>query len=174
MFRFENLDQTSRKYMLESIEEAESSEDIYYSTRFNEAGRKNWVPLLKVATLEHDEHWLAYQLEIGDMMKGLESARKPSGGYTTKHVPDTAAGTMAEGQFNRFYILGLCRRARSEGTQNLIVYRARESADPRKESEDLVGKSLSIDEVEAQLKDIGASFKSPLVKPNSGISVRLP
>ena len=174
MFKFENLDGNTRAAMLEAIEEAERSNNIYYSTRFNEAGNKQWLPLLRQAAQEHNEHWLAYQLEANGLMKDFEGAHKPTGGYTIKHIPHTAAETMAEGQFNRFYILGLCRRARVEGVSNLVVYRARERADPRPESQTLIGARLSIDEIEAQLKETRASFKSQLVKPNSGISVKLP
>ena len=104
MFKFENLDDVTRIEMLKAITEAEHSGNIYYSTRFNEAGNKQWLPLLKQAAQEHNEHWLAYQLEVNGLMKGFEGAHKPSGGYTIKHVPHTAAETMAEGQFNRFYI----------------------------------------------------------------------
>ncbi len=174
MFNFENLDDTTRAAMLEAIEEAEHSGNIYYSARFNEAGNRQWLSLLKQAAREHNEHWLAYQLEANGLMKGFEGAHKPTGGYTIKHVPHTAAETMAEGQFNRFYILGLCKRARAEGISHLIVYRAKQRSEPRQESQSLIGTSLSIDEIEAQLKETKASFNSPLVKPNSGISVKLP
>jgi hypothetical protein len=174
MFTFENLDDTTRAAMLEAIEEAERSDNIYSSARFNEAGNEQWLPLLKEAAREHDEHWLAYQLEANVLMKDFEDAQKPSGGYTIKHVPHTAAETMAEGQFNRFYMLGLCKRARAESVSHLIVYRAKESSEPREESKSLIGTRLSIDEIESQLKETKASFKSQLVKPNSGISVKLP
>src|SRR5882672_7036480 len=116
--------------MLNAIDEAERSNNIYYSARFNEAGNEQWLPLLKEAAREHDEHWLAYQLEANVLMKDFEGAQTPFGGYTIKHVPHTAAETMAEGQFNRFYMLGLCKRASAEGVSHLIVYRARESSDP--------------------------------------------
>lgn len=174
MFQFENLDGNTRAAMLEAIEEAERSNNIYYSTRFNEAGNKQWLPLLRQAAQEHNEHWLAYQLEANGLMKDFEGAHKPTGGYTIKHVPHTAAETMAEGQFNRFYILGLCKRARAEGISQLVVYRAKERSDPRPESQSLIGTRLSIEEIESQLKETRASFKSQLVKPNSGISVKLP
>jgi hypothetical protein len=57
---------------------------------------------------------------------------------------------------------------------HLIVYRAKERSDPRPKSQSLVGTRPSIDEIESQLKETKASFKSQLVKPNSGISVKLP
>lgn len=102
MFNFENLDEKTRSTMLEAISEAEASGNIYFSTRFNDAGNKQWLPLLKEAAESHNEHWLAYQLETKGLMKDFEGAATPSGGYTVKHTPHTAAETMAEGQFNRF------------------------------------------------------------------------
>lgn len=174
MFNFENLDEKTRGFMLEAISEAEASGNIYSSTRFNDAGQKQWLPLLKEAAKEHDEHWLAYQLEAKGLMKDFEGAMTPSGGYTVKHIPHTAAETMAEGQFNRFYILGLCRRARVEGISQLEVCRAKKSLVPRRESENLIGSKISVDYVEAQLLKTSDSFKSSLIKPNSGISMKLP
>ena len=174
MFNFVNLDQTTRKFILEAIDEAERTGNIYYSTRFNQAGNQQWLPLLREAAQSFNEHWLAFQLETKVLMKDFETARKPTGGYTTKHIPHTASETMADGQFNRFYILGLCKRARSEGITHLVVYRAKAVKDPRPESEALVGTSLSIDDIESQLKTKQASFKSPLVRPNSGLTVKLP
>lgn len=174
MFKFENLDEATRSSMLQAIEEAESMGNIYYSTRFNQDGNNQWLPLLKQAAQQFNEHWLAYQLESNGLMKDFESAVKSSGGYTTKHVPNTSTETVAEGQFNRFYILGLCKRARAEGIIHLEIYRAKERFDPRPESQALIGTLLSIDEIESQLKETKASFKSQLVKPNSGLCMKFP
>jgi len=174
MFNFLNLDQFTRSCMLEAIEEASESGNIYYSTRFNELGKKQWLPLLKQAALQYNEHWLAFKLEELQLFKDMESAQVPSGGYTIKHIPNNAAETLSEGQFNRFYILGLCKVATSKNIQQLIVYRAKESLRPRPESDLLIDKAIAITEIESQLKDTQSSFKSKLVQPNSGISMRLP
>jgi hypothetical protein len=174
MFNFIDLDGTTRRYMLEAIAEAEKFNKIYFSPRFNDQGKQLWLPLLKEAARDHDEHWLAYQLDEHELMTGLEVAKKPSGGYSIKHVPGTAAQTQAEGQFNRFYMLGLARRARAEGIPTLEVYRARESAEPRPESEELIGRQIPVEEVEAQLEEIEKGFNEGLLKPNSGLSLRLP
>ena len=173
MFNFVNLEETTRGFMLEAISEAEASGNIYYSTRFNDLGYREWIPLLKEAAQSHNEHWLAFQLESKGLMKGFEGAMTPSGGYTVKQVTHTAAETMAEGQFNRFYILALCKRARAEGIPNLEIYRAKKSDAPRRESEALIGSEFSVDYIESQLLKTSDSFKSPLVKPNSGLSVKL-
>lgn len=174
MFSFENLDDVTRSFMLEAIDDAELSVNIYFSKRFNDAGDEQWLKLLKQAAKEHNEHWLAFQLEEKQLMKDFEGSRTPSGNYTIKHVPHNASATLADGQFNRFYILGLCKRARTQGDTHLVVYRAKQTVDPRPESQSLLGTHFSIEDIESQLKDKNASFKSQLVKPNSGISVKLP
>ena len=174
MFDFKNLDETTREYMLEAVEEAEESNNIYFSPRFSDEGRRLWLTLLKEAAKEHNEHWLAYQLDENEMMSGIEVAKKHTGGYSIKHVPTTAAETLADGQFNRFYMLALAKRAEAEKLPYLQIYRARERTDPRPESEELVGRRVSIDEVEAQLEKLERSLKSWLLRPNSGLSLRLP
>lgn len=174
MFNFIDLDGTTRRYMREAIEDAEQNNTIYFSPRFNDEGRQLWLPLLKEAAEEYNEHWLAYQLDEHGLMSGIEVARKPSGGYSIRHVPSTAAQTQAEGQFNRFYMLGLARRARAEGIPYLVVYRARESAEPRPESEELIGRRIPVEEVEAELEEVERGFNEGLLKPNSGLSLKLP
>ncbi len=175
MFHFDDLDEKTRKYMLEAIDDADRIGNIYYSTRFNEAGRREWLGLLKEAAQAHDEKWLAEQVETNGLMRELEGGRTPRGAYTVKHIPGPAAAdTLAEGQFNRFYMLGLSRRARAEGIPELEVYRARQTAAPRPQSKRLVGRRIPVDQVEDELRDTKASLKSPLLRVRSGISLKLP
>jgi len=174
MFQFANLDDVTRRFMVEAIEEASTTGNIYFSTRFNPAGRQIWVELLIEAAINFNEHWLAFQIESRNLMNGLEVARRPTGGYTIRHVPQDASRVFAEGQFNRFYILGLCKRAVSEGISSLEIYRAKHTENPRIESQILIGKSLTIGEIQRQLEQVSNSFNSDLVRPNSGLSVKLP
>ena len=174
MFDFVNLDEKTRSYMLRAIEEAEREGQINYSPRLNAKGKEQWLSLLEQAARSHNEHWLAYQLEADRLIKGFEVSERPVGSYSIKHVPRTAAQTMAEGQFNRFYMLGLCRRAKEDGIKQLEVYRAKQSARPRPESQALIGIRLPVEVVEPQLRDDAASQKSVLIQPNSGISLRFP
>lgn len=173
MFNFVDLDDQTRGLMVQEIELANSSGNIYYSRRFNEAGKAQWVELLTEAAREYNEHWLAYQIEARGLMRGIEGSRTPSGGYTTKHVPHTAAETMAEGQFNRFYILGLCQRAIAEGKTHVSIYRAKERIEHRPESDALIGTTIPVDQLLKELRDVESSLKHELVKPNSGLSARL-
>lgn len=168
-----NLDEVTRKYMLEEIDMAIKQNNLYDSARFNDIGKQKWPSLLREATEKFNEHWLAYQIEANRMMKGMETVRIPSGGYTIKHVPHIAAETLAEGQFNRYYILAICRRAISEGKHSIIVYRAKERQSPRPESEQLIDKQLDPNAIINEIRPVASSLKSELLKPNSGLSIKI-
>jgi hypothetical protein len=172
-FNFQNLDEKTRQLMVEEVETARATGNLYFSKRFNDLGNARWPDLLREAAAAHTEHWLAYMIEAGGLMKGVEVSRTRSGGYTTKHVPNTAAETLAEGQFNRFYIIGVCRRAIAEGKNQVIVYRAKERTEHRPESEALIGKAMSAAELITALRSVQSSLGHELLKPNSGLSVHL-
>jgi hypothetical protein len=173
MFEFRNLDEATRGDMVAAIDQASQSGNIYFSTRFNSAGTEKWVPLLREAAEKHNEHWLAFQIQAQTLMRESEGAKTPLGGYTTKHVPHTAAETIANGQFNRFYMLGLCIRAKRENAVSVRVYRAKTSLEPRSASEALVDTLQPVDNMISDLQDRAASLKHPLLGPNSGLSVEL-
>ena len=107
------------------------------------------------------------------MLKGLEGSGTPSGGYTIKHVPHTASQTLAEGQFNRYYMLGVCRRAIDEERAEVLVYRAKEVEDPRPESEALVRSPLDPAVLAAEIRPVDSSLGHALLQPNSGLSIHL-
>jgi len=172
-FEFRNLDEDTRQFMDQEIEAAICEGNLYFSKRFNAAGRDEWPDLLLQAAKDHDEHWLAYQLETKGLMRGLEPSRTPSGGYSIRHVPHTAAETMADGQFNRYYILGLCRRALAEGKQEVIVYRAKQVRDPRRTSSQIIGQSRDPSVLIEQIRPVQSSLGHELLQPNSGLSVHL-
>ncbi len=91
-------------------------------------------------------------------------------------MPVTAPETLAEGEFNRFYARGLCRRAMAQGIESLLVYRAKEVVNPRPESVALIGKSLPVKQLLEDLRaNIGTDTALGLPPgPNSGLSVKLP
>jgi hypothetical protein len=170
-FKFNKLDDRTRILMCEEIAAAEESNNIYSSTRFNDTGREHWVGLLKKAAQEHDEHWLAYQLELIGAMKDLETKSKPKGGYTVAHVPDRATETLADGQFNRFYMAAICRRAIEDGTTTVKIFRAKQRAEARSESLKLEGTSREVKGLLEELRIKDLSLKCELLKPNSGLSI---
>ena len=170
-FNFTKLDARTRALMIEEIQRAQASANLYFSARFNDTGQRGWVQWLCSAAEQHDEHWLAYQLEAAGAMKDLETRAKPKGGYTVAHVPDTAAETMAEGQFNRFYMTAVCRRAIEDGKASVRVYRAKHRGESRPESRVLEGTSRDANTLLDELRRRGSSLKCDLLKPNSGLSI---
>ena len=171
---YENLNKNTRSFMLSEIDSDLSHDNLYMSSRLNELGKQNYVSLLKEAVEYHDDAWLAQQLRSQGYMKDYEQRRK-RGGFTNARVPVTAPDTLSEGEFNRYYVRGLCVRVIEEGVDQVEVYRGKPVSQPRPESEVLLGKRLS---VEALLEDLRKSKGiEPALGlppgPNSGLTVRM-
>jgi hypothetical protein len=170
-----NLDERTRSLMVEEIESDASSGKLYISPRLNAQGQQDYLRLLKEAVANHDDSWLANQIRMNGLMKTEEERRKPKGGFTIAQVPVTAPDTLAEGEFNHFYIRGLCLRAIQVGVAELIVYRAKEVSSPRRESEAMIGARLPPERLLQDIRThpgVDTAFGLP-PGPNSGLSVRL-
>ena len=92
-----------------------------------------------------------------------------------KRVPVNAAQTLAEGEFNRFYARGLCRRAITEDVGSVRVYRAKAVENPRTASVEMIGAHLDaaslLDDLRTHIAMDTALRLPP--GPNSGLSVEL-
>lgn len=174
--RLLNLDETTRKHMLSELEDDVAKGVLYLSPRLSPRGRLDYAELLRQALNEAHDDWLANSLRGSGRLLLEEQRRKPKGGYTTARVPVTAPDTLAEGEFNRYYVRGLCLRAIESGVTELVVYRAKEVATPRRESEAKIGTRV---DPRVLLEDIrthpgvDTALRLP-PGPNSGLSVRLP
>lgn len=162
--------------MLEEIALDVANGDLYLGRRLTATGRARWLPLLKEAAARHDDDWLAARQEAEGLIKTKESRELKSGKTIQVDVPVTAAQTLAEGEFNRFYIRGLCRRAIEAGISNLVVYKAKAVVTPRAGSRALIGKPVN---AQALLNDLRIhQGEEPTLKmpggPNGELSVRLP
>lgn len=167
-FAFQELDAEVRGLMVGEIEAAVSEGTLYYSKRFTDAGNAGWIGLLREAARNHDEHWLAFQLESILAIKGAEARSKPTGGYTLAHVPNTAEETLADGEFNRYYMCAICRKAIRAGAR-VEVYRAKQGKTTRLESDALVGASY---DPAALVSGVRSNPAHELTRPNSGLSLR--
>jgi hypothetical protein len=170
-----NLDDITRRFMLEEIEMDAASGNLYLSPRLSSQGQAVYTALLKEAVEANNDSWLADRIRAGSLLNLTEQRRKPKGGYTTVNVPVTAADTLAEGEFNRFYARGLCRRAIEEGRASVEVYRTKAVSLPRPDSQAKIGTRIN---VEALLRDLrthpGVDTALGLPNgPNSGLSVKL-
>lgn len=171
---YRNLDNATRDLMLAEIEADVASGTLYFSNYLSESGKGEWLDLLGHAAQQHDDSWLAEQLQLAERLKTEVRRKKPKGGgFTIVQVPSTAPSTLSEGEFNRYYVRALCRRS-IDSSGRVTVYRARASENPRPESEALVGKEIS---AAALLEDLrantGVEAALGLAKPNSGLSVML-
>jgi hypothetical protein len=169
-----NLDEITRRYMLEELESDINNSRLYISPRLSVQGRQDYSNLLKETLRNYDDVWLANQLRINGRLNATEQRREPSGGTTIAKVPVNAAEMLAEGEFNRFYARGLCLRAIAEKIEKVEVYRAKTVKDPRIESERLIGTELDAKTLLNDLRtNIGVDTALGLpAGPNSGISVR--
>lgn len=170
-----NLDERTRRYMLEEVDLDVSSNNLYVSPRLSTRGQHDYENLLREAIRNYDDVWLARNLCENGRLNTTEERRKPSGGFSTVKVPVNAHEMLAEGEFNRFYARGLCLRAIADEIQELVIYRAKEVRNPRSDSEQRIGKRIN---AKALLDDLrSSSGVEPALGlppgPNSGLSVKL-
>lgn len=168
---YKNLDERTRQFMLKEVERDIPQDKLYISPRLNELGQQNYSQLLKEAVREYDDAWFANQLRQRCYIKthhGITKTGKP------RKVPVNAPDTLAEGEFNRFYMRGLSLRAIEENMAVVEVYRGKVSRRPRTESEAMIGQHISAQALLADLRQ--AAGKTPVSKlpsPNSGLTVQL-
>jgi hypothetical protein len=173
---YKNLDKQTRKFMLKELEMDIKNGTLYISPRLNPVGQSIWADLLKEAIVNHDDDWLATQLKVRGCLKSYEERRSRSGEITVARVPMNAHEMLAEGEFNRYYIRGLCARAIAEGISEVVVYRGKQVQRPRPESQEIIGKRI---DPRVLLKDLRkAQGVEPALGippgPNSGLTECLP
>lgn len=170
---YENLDETTRGYMHKEFELG----GLYESPRLTEEGKEVWPSLLEEAIKSHDDDWLAQELLRGGYIKSRESVHGKRSTWTKSINKPHAAQQLAEGEFNRYYIRGLCLRAKDEGKNSLIVYRGKAVSHPRAESESKIGTEISVDALLEELRkhDFVSIEGSKGVPggPSSGITCKL-
>lgn len=172
---YENLDDQTRRFMLEEIEIDVSDGSVYVSSYLNDNGRHKWSDLLLEAATDGTDDSLADALSRGGCLKHMTERRKPKGfGTIMVRVPHNAHETLGEGQFNMYYTRALCRRATQDGIAEVEVYRAKAVAEPRPESERLIGTRLSAEAILNDLRSTKAVESAlGLARPNSGLTIRL-
>lgn len=171
---FASLDDMTRNFMLDELDRDITGSSLYLSPRLDDAGRRNYEKLLRSAIQNGDDVSLANSL--AGFLRAYEQRAKPSGVYTNAKVPITAAETLAEGEFNRFYCRRVCARAIAEGSCEVEVYRGKPVRDPRPQSQALIGSRLRADRLLHDLRmnpGVDTALGVP-GGPNSGLTVRLP
>jgi hypothetical protein len=170
-----NLDDKTRKFMVEEIDLDVNKGIIYLSSYLSDTGRVDWPNLLRAAAQSGTDASFGEQLRLKGRLNTTAQRKKPKGGYTTVKVPVTAHETLSEGEFNRFYIRGLCRRAIEDKIPYVVVYRAKSVENPRPESERKIGMQIAPAVLLADLREnVEVETSSGFPGPNSGLCVKLP
>jgi hypothetical protein len=172
-----NLDDRTRQLMLEEMEYDIAKNQLHISPFLSGQGQRDYPNLLREAMQSGTDETLAENLRSHRRIsRALPRRNKQKGGYLLASVPENAAEIVAEGEFNRFYIRALARRAIEDGIPELVIYRAKQSRKPRRQSEALVETTLAPQDLLADLRahpDQPPKLGVPS-GPNSGLSVRLP
>jgi hypothetical protein len=172
-----NLDERTRQLMLEEMDYDIAHNRLHISPFLSGQGQRDYPNLLREAIQSGSDESLAEGLRAHRRIeRALPRRNKLKDGYAIAAVPRNAADIIAEGEFNRFYIRALARRAIEDGIPELVVYRAKKALRPRAESETLIETAIPAHEL---LDDLRAHTDQPPTLgipsgPNSGLSVRLP
>lgn len=142
---------------------------LYLSSNFNDQGRKLYPELLLNSIKSGD----GYTLESALIDRDCILKEKPKAGGGTRKVESDAARKTSQSEFNRYYVRGVCLKAIAEGIENVEIYRAKESSNPRQTSESKIGDLISAKNLLDDLRQIG-SMPNIFPEVNSGLSVRIP
>jgi hypothetical protein len=171
---YANLDVVTRGFMLQESKMGSH----YQSPRLTEAGLCQWVQLLDSAIDAHNDDWLAGELLRLNCLRDQEPFQTKNGTSWRRINKPHSALMLAEGEFNRYYLRGLCLRAANDNNPTLLIYRGKAVAIPRPESEAKIGKHIDTHHLLETLRSndfvsIEDAFAVP-GGPNSGLTARLP
>jgi hypothetical protein len=161
--------------MLAELDLDEASGSLYVSERLTPTGRLAYPGLLREAFARGDDESLANALAQPGIMAAYETSHRRGRPYR-KRVPYGAPRTLAEGEFNRFYMRALCANVLGFGGDHLIVFRAKLVSSPRPGSEAMIGQAISADDLLEDLRThpgVDTALGLP-PGPNSGLSARYP
>lgn len=174
--RLLNLDSRTRQLMLDELEKDVERGTLYFSPRLSERGRRDYESLMRAAIESLNDVLLADSLRVNERLKNWEQRHTRNGDLIEVKVPFTAADTLAEGEFNRYYVRGVCRRALEEGKNDVVIYRAKQPSRPRPQSEAILGRRVGARELLTDLRLHHGETPQLGIPPgpNSGLSVKLP
>jgi hypothetical protein len=173
--QYAHLDDRTRALMRSEIEADIEAGKLYVSDNLSAAGCAEYPALLLAAAESGSDTTLAEAI-----LPRLNSHSKPrqlqSGAYSKPPAMRSDAHEMlADGEFNRYYMRALCLRVIADGIKSVVVYRAKEVANARSASEQMIGKHMAPEELLQDLRvHIGVDTALGLPPgPNSGLCIRL-
>src|SRR5436190_7689336 len=122
---YENLDDRTRRLMLDELAGDVAANRLHISPYLSGQGQRDYPDLLRRAIETGNDDSLAEALSQKRRIERAAPRRDSSEGFTLVAVPSNAAQVLAEGEFNRYYIRALARRALEDGIAELVVFRAK-------------------------------------------------
>jgi|WetSurMetagenome_2_1015567.scaffolds.fasta_scaffold216248_1 hypothetical protein len=167
-FNFLNQTDEVRKLMMNELNSDIKSGSVYLSSRLNITGQERYIDFIRNAIQVGSEATLQISLESGNFFNPTyERQGKPV------KMPSNAAQLLAQSEYNRYYIRGICLKAIDDNLESVEIYRARESSWVRPESEMKIGKKLNAKALLQDLRNTIGQEPNILPEINSGLSVRI-
>ncbi|MDA3780416.1 MAG: hypothetical protein PF487_09405 [Bacteroidales bacterium] len=167
-FNFLNLTSAIREKMLLEVNQDIKLNKLYISDRLNIHGKKIYTNILINCIKNGNEIDFEKNLCSGNYFNQSEYRKEKQ-----VKVPSNAPKLLAQSEFNRFYIRAICLQAIEDGSNEVEIYRARESSWSRSESEMKIGSKI---EANILLDDLRSNIgQEPKILPevNSGLSIKL-
>ena len=168
-----DLDAHTRRYMLDELEADVRQGCLHLSPYLTDAGQAAFESALRAALRAGTAETLAEVLRRPGWME------TPTGwhrGGQIRGLPSTAPDGLAEAEFHRFYVRGLCRRAIAEGIRTLVIYRARDGEPRRAGANGMVGVRIDAASLLEDFRTTTGRVPPRVLAgcADGGMSVRLP
>ena len=147
MYQFEELDDKTRKAMLQEFDAEEDRPDPYRSPRLSPAGRAGFSSVVREALSSGNETSLAAGLARQEYWNPVETYVRSGTSRSRRVNFESAAKMLAITEFNAWYVRGLARRLLNEGVGVCEVYRAESAREPRGECLEHEGQTHSVQEI---------------------------
>lgn len=142
--------------MLAELEADLADGSLYRSPQLSDDGLRQYHCLLRAALLAGTDDSFAEALSAQDAVRPPSRWQHPREVGPVEALAD-ATIRLAEREFHRFYIRGLCRRALDEGVETLVIYRARPPDSGRAPADAMIGVRIAVGSL---LEDLRGTFRS--------------
>lgn len=171
MFYFPNLDETTRLNMIAELEK-DCKLGLFYEPV---SMQKAFIPSYKNILMETFANG-----SVETLQKSLVQSFFREKYLNGRKIPSNISQMVSFSEFNRYYMRALLVRAIEED-RSVIIYRAKQSMDERKESASLLNRCYfgknTLQSLLFFMRDYRKLFSKnstiDFVKPNSGLSLKL-
>ncbi|MCW5875195.1 MAG: hypothetical protein KIS88_11180 [Anaerolineales bacterium] len=175
MFDYEPVPAELRTLMLDELQYDAEHNSLYINPLLKPDSAAAYLSLLLAALETGTPESFAEALAAADLLQAEQTYMR-QGREVTAKLPANYAQTLASGEFNRYYMRAVCRRAIQQAAPAVEIYRAKAVSTPRQATDERIGRQIDPQTLLADLRQ--TTFERPseygLGAPNSGLSVRQP